>query len=205
MRNASFTPHNIAGAPARLFNQVNFLWAAIVIVAISSVILYLQNRTQIVALEREVSALTEALETSMQQTLQLEQTVASTEARTIERLAQTADDLRNEIVRTASAKLDHSIGEALSELHTYGNAQYVFHMVANDRRSCVKGGAFIGELPDGSLEEAAFNAGQMVSVDPSHADIRGIPFYRAKINGSPVEAQGEAAAFRHGTMRVACN
>ena len=51
----------------------------------------------------------------------------------------------------------------------------------------------------------AFNAGQMVSVDPSHADIRGIPFYRAKINGSPVEAQGEAAAFRHGTMRVACN
>ena len=205
MRNASFTPQNIAEAPARLFNQINFLWAAIVVVALSSVIFYLQSRAQIVTLQQEVSSLKSALENASQQTARLEQTVSSTEARTIERLAETADDLRNEIVRTASAKLDHSIGAALSELHTYGNAQYVFHMVANDRRSCVKGGAFIGELPDGSLEEATFNAGEMVSVDPSHTDIRGIPFYRAKIRNSVVETEGEAAAFRHGTMRIACN
>ncbi|MCY6381615.1 hypothetical protein [Hoeflea prorocentri] len=205
MRNASFTQQNPTEAPARLFNQINFLWAAIVVVALSAVILHLQSRAQVIKLQEEVSSLNSALDAATQQTAQLQEAVASTEARTIEQLAETADELRNEIVRTASAKLDHSIGEALSELHTYGNAQYVFHMVANDRRSCVKGGVFIGELSDGSLQEAAFNAGEMVAIEPSHTDIRGIPFYRAKISASLIETRGDAAAFRHGTMRIACN
>ncbi|WP_419912380.1 hypothetical protein [Hoeflea sp.] len=120
-------------------------------------------------------------------------------------ITQDAEDLRNQIVQSASAKLDHTISTAMSELSSFGNSNFVFHMVEFDRRSCVKGGTFIGELPDGSLQEEPFAANQLVEIQPSHDDIRGIPFYRVTINNQTLLSGKTPGDYRHGTMRISCS
>ncbi|MDA4846710.1 hypothetical protein [Hoeflea poritis] len=194
-----------AQMPRTRFEPIDVLTAAVAGFAIIFALLTAWAFIQISGLRAQLSAVRTELAASQQETAALAQKLGVVEGSLSGDLARDADDLRNQIVQSASAKLDHSISAAMSELSSFGNSNFVFHMSEFERRSCVKGGTFIGEQPDGSLQEETFDANHMVEIQPSHEDIRGIPFYRVTINDQTLQSAGGPGAYRHGTMRISCS
>jgi uncharacterized membrane protein len=111
-------------------------------------------------------------------------------------------DIEKQFVQSASARMEATVAREISALGTSG---FRFHVVEFDKRACANGGVFSGEHPDGYQQDEPFNANNMVEILESYGDVRGIPFYRVKINGATLQWQGNPATFRHGSMRIECN
>lgn len=115
---------------------------------------------------------------------------------------ETISDLEKQYIVAASARLEATVAREIAALGTSG---FRFNMVEFDRRSCAQGGIFSGEHPDGYQQNEPFDPNNLVEVLQSGEDVRGIPFYRVKINGATIQWQGSPALFRHGSMRIECN
>ena len=109
--------------------------------------------------------------------------------------------LEQQYIDAASARLEATVAREVAALGTSG---FRYNMVEFDRRSCSLGGTFSGELPDGFRQEEEFEPNQMVEVQESGEDVRGIPFYRVTISGKALRWEGDTALFRHGSMRIEC-
>ena len=160
--------------------------------------------SQIATLKEELSALRELTKSAQQNDALLAETINSNQQVLLEQVTTLSNGLERKIVSSAGKQLDQTVADAISKLSAFGNAQFAFQMVEYDRRSCVNGGVFSGEHIEGDLQQEEFSAGAMVEVQPTHTDIRGIPFYRVAIDDVPVQWQGSDAEFRHGSMRISC-
>ncbi|WP_136657125.1 hypothetical protein [Nitratireductor sp. XY-223] len=194
-----------APLPKGGFEPIDVLTAAVAGFAIIFALLMAWGFIQVSGLRAQLADVRTDLEASRQETATLQQKLDAVTQNLSTGIAQDAEDLRNQIVQSASAKLDHSISTAMGELSSFGNSNFIFQMAEFERRSCVKGGTFVGEQPDGSLQEEPFDANHMVEIQPSHEDIRGIPFYRVTINDQTLQSGGGPGAYRHGTMRISCS
>ncbi|MEM6464502.1 MAG: hypothetical protein AAF724_21585 [Pseudomonadota bacterium] len=160
---------------------------------------------QIAQMRAELAALSERVSSAQQNDALLAEAINSNQDALLEQFAELSGWLQNKVVDSTNDHVDKSVAEAIGKLSAFGNASFAFQMVEFDRRSCVNGGIFSGERATGDLFEEPFGAGEMVEIQPSHTDIRGIPFYRVNVNGETLGSQQGDAEFRHGSMRIACN
>ena len=166
---------------------------------------------QVTELKHSVLVLESAVRESERQVAELRQevgrfqnTASALPAAAQAQLEAQARAFEEQIINSGTSVLKSTIALAKKEMLAFGGSGYRFNMVEFDRRSCVAGGTFSGELSDGSRLEEEFEPNAMVEVLESRGDVRGIPFYRVTVSGSEVASGGGAASFRHGSMRIAC-
>ncbi|MEX3011149.1 hypothetical protein [Hoeflea sp. TYP-13] len=198
-------PEDNAARPRGTGIRTAFLTVLIVAATVVFGLYCAWSFSQISELRAEVSELRASVASARQNSVLLTEIVNSGQEALVERLSSKSEELQDRIVRSASAKLNHSIDVAMGRLSAFGNAGFAFQMAEFDRRSCVNGGVFSGELPDGNQHDEPFEAGNLIEVQPTHGDVRGIPFYRVKIAGKTMRSQDGRAQFRHGSMRIECN
>ncbi|MCR9137214.1 MAG: hypothetical protein NXI27_14550 [Alphaproteobacteria bacterium] len=160
-------------------------------------------------LQAEVDALSGALEAERANSVSLSEQVASHQqaltglsAALRSARAGAISELEQQYIGAASARLEAAVAREIAALGTSG---FRFNMVEFDRRSCAQGGIFTGEHPDGYQQNEPFEPNHLVEVLETTEDVRGIPFYRVKINGTTIQWQDGPAIFRHGRMRIECN
>lgn len=165
--------------------------------------------SRISGLQDDVDALNTALNAARDNAASLAEQVASHQqaltglsAALKSELGGDISELEKQYIGAASARLEATVAREIAALGTSG---FRFNMVEFDRRSCAQGGTFTGEHPDGYEQDEPFDPNNLVEVLESSEDVRGVPFYRVKINGASVQWQGSPAIFRHGSMRIECN
>jgi len=195
-------------AKIRAYQAVGIALIAITVVLTASAVwshtLMWGTQNKMTRLEATVRTAEQQMATLTQKADALEDMVAALPDLTRAELAAQSQLFEDQIIDSGSALLKSTIALAKKDMAAYGLSGHRFNMVEFDRRACPQGGVFSGELPDGARQEQVFDANIMVDVLESHADIRGIPFYHARIGGVMVEQSGEPAAFRHGSMRIEC-
>ncbi len=166
---------------------------------------------QVTELKQTVAALESTVQASEQRVAMLtekvdgfQSTASALPAAAQAQLEAQARAFEEQIINSGTSVLKSTIALAKKEMLAFGGSGYRFNMVEFDRRSCVAGGTFSGELSDGSRLDEEFEPNSMVEVLESRGDVRGIPFYRVTVNGSELASGGGAASFRHGSMRIAC-
>ena len=166
---------------------------------------------QVTELKQTVATLEAAVRASGQQVAELRQevggfqnTASALPAAAQAQLEDQAKAFEEQIINSGTSVLKSTIALAKKEMLAFGGSGYRFNMVEFDRRSCVAGGTFSGELPDGTRLEREFEPNSMVEVLESRGDVRGIPFYQVSVSGSAINGEGGAARFRHGSIRIEC-
>ncbi|MCP4318986.1 MAG: hypothetical protein GY789_24085 [Hyphomicrobiales bacterium] len=205
MTDETAQPEDNTAAPTRAHADNRAVYASLAAVAVIFGLIIGWQWWQISTLKGELSALRELTKSAQQNDALLAETINSNQEVLIEQFSTLSSGLENKIVSSASKQLDRSLTDAIDKLSAFGNARFAFQMVEYDRRSCANGGVFTGKHLEGEQQEEPFQAGAMVEVQPTHTDIRGIPFYRVSIGEVLLQWQGSDAEFRHGSMRIACN
>ena len=162
------------------------------------------TQTKMARLEETVRTAERDMATLILRAEALEQTAASLPEMTRAELEAQSQAFEEQIINSGSALLKSTIALAKKDMTSFGLSGHRFNMAEFDRRSCPLGGAFSGELPNGSVQEQTVEANAMVDILETHIDIRGIPFYNVEIGGVMVEWAGQPAEYRHGSMRVEC-